>query len=86
MVKTISNESRKTKVFNKAERTDYANKIRLSFAYVPFGRFKIITVGSDAHVPQNIAAHFERAEAVLKECGFTYYTVFETRTPIFKKL
>lgn len=47
---------------------------------------EIITVGSDAHVPQNIAAYFNRAEEVLKECGFGYYTVFEHRTPIFKKL
>ena len=47
---------------------------------------EIITVGSDAHIPQNIAAHFDRAEAVLKECGFKYYTVFEQRNPIFKKI
>lgn len=47
MVKTNSNESRKTKVFNKAERTDYANKIRLSFTYVPFGRFKDAYGGND---------------------------------------
>ena len=47
---------------------------------------EIITVGSDAHIPQNMAAHFERAEAVLKECGFKYYAIFERRTPIFQKL
>ena len=47
---------------------------------------EIITVGSDAHVPNNIAAHFSRAEEVLNDCGFKYYTVFERRTPIFKKL
>lgn len=47
---------------------------------------EIITVGSDAHVPQYIGAYFERAEAVLKECGFTYYTVFEQRNPIYKKI
>lgn len=47
---------------------------------------EIITVGSDAHVPKNIAAYFSRAEDVLNECGFKYYTVFEHRTPIFKKL
>lgn len=47
---------------------------------------EIITVGSDAHVPQNIAAYFERAEEVLKECGFRYYTIFEQRKPIFKKI
>ena len=47
---------------------------------------EIITVGSDAHIPQNMAAHFERAEAVLKECGFKYYAIFERRTPMFQKL
>ena len=47
---------------------------------------EIITIGSDAHKPENIAEHFDRAEAVLKECGFKYYTVFEKRTAEFKKL
>ena len=47
---------------------------------------EIITVGSDAHIPNNLAAYFSRAEEVLKECGFKYYTVFEHRMPIFKKL
>ena len=47
---------------------------------------EIITIGSDAHKPENIAEHFDRAEAVLKECGFQYYTVFEKRTAEFKKL
>lgn len=47
---------------------------------------EIITVGSDAHVPQYIGAYFEQAGTVLKECGFKYYTVFESRTPIFRKL
>lgn len=47
---------------------------------------EIITVGSDAHVPMNIATHFKRSEDVLIECGFRYYTIFEHRTPIFKKL
>ncbi|MBQ8549080.1 MAG: histidinol-phosphatase HisJ family protein [Lachnospiraceae bacterium] len=47
---------------------------------------EIITIGSDAHSPEPIGAHFERAAEVLKECGFTYYTVFEKRTPEFHKL
>ena len=47
---------------------------------------EIITIGSDAHSPEHIAAHFDRAENVLKECGFRYYTVFEKRTAEFKKL
>lgn len=47
---------------------------------------EIITIGSDAHIPQNIATYFSRAEDVLNDCGFKYYTIFEHRTPIFKKL
>lgn len=47
---------------------------------------EIITIGSDAHVPEHITAHFDRAESILKECGFQYYTIFEKRTPEFKRL
>lgn len=46
---------------------------------------EIITIGSDAHDPAEIAAHFHRAEEVLQECGFRYYTVFENRQPEFKR-
>lgn len=47
---------------------------------------EIITIGSDAHTPGNIAGYFDRASDVLKECGFRYYTIFEKRTPEFFKL
>lgn len=47
---------------------------------------EIITIGSDAHTPEQITAHFDRAENVLKECGFKYYTIFEKRVAEFKKL
>lgn len=47
---------------------------------------EIITVGSDAHEPDRIAASFDRAQAVLEDCGFRYYTVFEERKPHFQKL
>lgn len=47
---------------------------------------EIITVGSDAHAPEDIAADFDRAAEVLKSCGFTYYTAFEQRKPEFYKL
>lgn len=46
---------------------------------------EIITIGSDAHDPAHIAADFHRAEEVLRECGFRYYTVFEKRQPKFKR-
>ena len=47
---------------------------------------EIITIGSDAHQPVNVADGFDRACELLKECGFKYYCVFEKRTPEFRKL
>ena len=46
----------------------------------------IITVGSDAHSPTQIAYAFDRAADILKDCGFRYYTTFEKRSPSFHKL
>lgn len=42
---------------------------------------ELITVGSDAHNTADIARHFDKAQAILKECGFKYYSVFKNRTP-----
>lgn len=47
---------------------------------------EIITIGSDSHDAEHIAEYFDRAEDVLKECGFRYYTVFEKRVAEFRKL
>lgn len=47
---------------------------------------EIITIGSDAHAPENMANNFNHAEEILKDCGFKYYTIFEKRLPEFKKL
>lgn len=47
---------------------------------------EIITVGSDAHEPEGIAAYFDRAAGILKDCGFDYYCTFEKREPSFHKL
>lgn len=47
---------------------------------------EIITVGSDAHVKENIGYGFDVAEELLKEVGFAYYTVFKNRKPEFIKL
>lgn len=47
---------------------------------------EIITVGSDAHKPESIAAHFLRAEQALLACGFHYYTIFQERNPFFLPL
>lgn len=47
---------------------------------------EIITTGSDAHHPAQIAYAFDRASNILKDCGFRYYTTFEKRSPSFHKL
>lgn len=47
---------------------------------------ELITVGSDAHKPEDLAIHFDRAGQVLKDCGFKYYCVYEKRVPHFIKL
>ena len=47
---------------------------------------EIITVGSDAHRPEDIGRHFDHAADVLKACGFSYYCTFEKRVPAFHKL
>lgn len=47
---------------------------------------EIITVGSDAHTPKQIAHAFDQAGETLMACGFRYYAVFEKRQPVFHKL
>ncbi len=47
---------------------------------------EIITIGSDAHKPEDIASNFTRIEEILLSCGFRYYTIFKNRKPEFIKL
>lgn len=47
---------------------------------------EIITIGSDAHTPEDIGSHFNKVSDILTECGFKYYTVFENRLPEFKRI
>ncbi len=44
---------------------------------------EILTIGSDAHKPDNMAQYFNEAEELLKECGFTHYCIFHARKPEF---
>lgn len=44
---------------------------------------EIITIGSDAHMPEHIGYDFDKVESLLKSIGFKYYTVFEKRKPEF---
>lgn len=47
---------------------------------------EIITIGSDAHVPRDVAGKFNEAEEILKAAGFSYYTVFSQRVAEFIKI
>ncbi len=47
---------------------------------------EIVTVGSDAHAPGQIAYAFGRASEILKSCGFRFYSIYEKRNPSFHKL
>ncbi len=47
---------------------------------------EIITIGADAHKPEHVAYAFDRVPQILKDAGFTHYTVFKKRKPEFKKL
>lgn len=42
---------------------------------------EIVTVGSDAHVPQYVGYGFAEAEDLLKKCGFRHYTLFVQGKP-----
>ncbi|MCR5427263.1 MAG: histidinol-phosphatase HisJ family protein [Lachnospiraceae bacterium] len=47
---------------------------------------EILTIGSDAHSPEHVAAQFDKAADLLKDIGFAYYTVFEKRNPEYRRL
>lgn len=47
---------------------------------------EILTLGADAHAPEHVAYDFYRLQDILSGAGFTYYTVFKNRKPIFYPL
>ncbi len=47
---------------------------------------EIITVGSDAHRPEDAAKGIREGFSVLRDCGFSYVTAFRRRTPEWIKL
>ncbi len=47
---------------------------------------ELITVGSDAHIPEDVGTHFNETAGLLKDCGFRYYTVYHNRKPEFLPL
>ncbi|MDV4151064.1 histidinol-phosphatase HisJ family protein [Clostridium sp. AL.422] len=47
---------------------------------------RIITIGSDSHVKEDLGAHIETLKVDLKEIGFTEFCTFENMKPTFNKL
>ena len=47
---------------------------------------EILTIGADAHVPENVGGGFKETRELLLECGFHYYTVFSGRKAQFLPL
>lgn len=43
---------------------------------------KIITVGSDAHIPCDVGADFDKVKELLIEAGFRHYNIFIERKPV----
>lgn len=40
---------------------------------------ELITIGSDAHIPEHLGYGFDRIRELLKQCGFHYYTIYHNR-------
>lgn len=47
---------------------------------------ELLTIGSDAHSPEYLAYEFARIADFLADCGFTHYTIFRDRKPVFLPL
>lgn len=47
---------------------------------------EIITIGSDAHRPEDLGYEFSKVSLLLKQLGYKYYCIFEKRKPIFIKI
>ena len=46
----------------------------------------LVTVGSDAHIPQNVGKNFEKAIDMLRKLGFENYYYYENRIGIQCKI
>ncbi len=43
---------------------------------------RLLTIGTDAHLPQNISSGFEDAKKMLKRIGFDSYMFYQNRKPV----
>lgn len=60
-------------------------KIEILKRYKELGG-ELLTIGSDGHKPEHLAYDFAKAEEIIKQAGFKYYTVYEQRKPGFIRL
>ena len=47
---------------------------------------RLLTIGSDAHIPEAVGFAFDQAAALLSECGFQHYVTYEKRIPVWHTL
>ena len=47
---------------------------------------EIITLGSDAHTTAHLGCAIEARQALLRQCGFRYFTTFDRMKPSFQAL
>lgn len=47
---------------------------------------EILTLGSDAHAKEHVAYDYNKLYGLLTNAGFSHYTVFQKRKPIFYKI
>lgn len=47
---------------------------------------ELLTLGSDAHSPKDVAYSYGKLKGLLQACGFTHYTIFVGRSPQFLPL
>ena len=71
-----------TKNWSPAVARDYADLLAL---YRDLGG-EVVTVGSDAHAPDAVAAHIPEAYRLLREAGWRCVAVFRARAPHFISL
>ena len=64
--------------------TSYPNASALALYHDLGG--EILTLGSDAHTPEDASVGIREGAELLRTIGFRYYTVFEQRKPTFLSL
>ena len=42
---------------------------------------ELVTLGSDAHSPKDVGSGIAQAQALLRACGWKYFTVYQNRKP-----